>query len=90
MRALIVIAQPDMNSFEQTTMLRTIARVFDVLEIKHEVLDLYVNGKVKSFCFGIEFFHTQQGFMGTNYYASPGYPLLQRSMRLNLQWDLNN
>lgn len=46
MRALIVIAQPDMNSFEQTTMLRTIARVFNVLEIKHEVLDLYVNGKV--------------------------------------------
>lgn len=46
MRALIVIAQPNMNSFEQTTMLRTIARVFDVLEIKHEVLDLYVNGKV--------------------------------------------
>lgn len=53
-------------------------------------INLYVNGKVKSFCFGIEFFHTQQGFMGTNYYASPGYPLLQRSMRLNLQWDLNN
>lgn len=46
MKALIVIAQPDMNSFEQSVMLRTIARVFEVLEIKYEVLDLYVNGKV--------------------------------------------
>ena len=46
MKALIVIAQPDMNSFEQNVMLRTIARVFEVLEIKYEVLDLYVNGKV--------------------------------------------
>lgn len=46
MRALIVIAQPDMNSFEQNIMLRTISRAFDVLEIKYDVLDLYTNGKV--------------------------------------------
>ena len=29
MKALIAIAQPDMNSFEQTVMLRTIKRTFD-------------------------------------------------------------
>lgn len=53
-------------------------------------INLYVNGRVKSFCFGVEFFHTQQGFMGSDYFSSPGYPLMPRSLRLNMRWDLSN
>jgi len=53
-------------------------------------INLYTNARVKSFCFGIEFFHVQQGLMGNSYYSSPGYPLMPRSLRINLRWDLNN
>jgi len=53
-------------------------------------IQLYTNAQVKSFCFGVEFFHTQQGLMGENYYNSPGYPMMPRSLRLNIRWDLNN
>ncbi|PCJ65541.1 MAG: hypothetical protein COA58_09015 [Bacteroidetes bacterium] len=53
-------------------------------------INLYTNAKVRSFYFGIEFFHSQQGFQGNTYYSSPGYPQMPRSMRLNIQWDLNN
>ena len=53
-------------------------------------INLYTNARVKSFCFGIEFFHVQQGLMGNSYYSSPGYPLMPRSLRVNLRWDLNN
>lgn len=50
----------------------------------------YLNGKVKSFCFGIEFFHVQEGLMRNDYYSSPSYPMLPRSFRLHFQWDLSN
>jgi hypothetical protein len=53
-------------------------------------INLYANGRVKSFCFGVEFFHTQQGLFGSDYFSSPGYPLMPRSLRLNMRWDLNN
>ena len=53
-------------------------------------INLYANARVKSFCFGLEFFHVQQGLMGDSYYTSPGYPLMPRSLRANLRWDLNN
>ena len=53
-------------------------------------IQVYTNAKVKSFCFGIEFFHVQQGFMGEDYYSSPGYPMMPRSLRLNIRWDFNN
>jgi hypothetical protein len=53
-------------------------------------IQVYTNAQVKSFCFGIEFFHTQQGLMGEDYYSSPGYPMMPRSLRLNIRWDLNN
>jgi hypothetical protein len=53
-------------------------------------IQVYTNARVKSFCFGIEFFHTQQGLMGENYYNSPGYPMMPRSLRLNIRWDLYN
>ena len=53
-------------------------------------INLYINGRVKSFCFGVEFFHSQQGLMGNDYFSSPGYPLMPRSVRLNMRWDLNN
>jgi hypothetical protein len=53
-------------------------------------INVYANAKVKNFYFGIEFFHTQQGLMGTEYYSSPGYPIMPRSMRVNIRWDLVN
>jgi hypothetical protein len=53
-------------------------------------IQVYTNAKVKSFCFGVEFFHIQQGLMGENYYSSPGYPMMPRNLRLNIRWDLNN
>ncbi len=53
-------------------------------------IQVYTNAKVKSFCFGIEFFHTQQGLMGEDYYSSPGYPMMPRNLRLNIRWDFNN
>jgi len=53
-------------------------------------LQIYANAQVKSFCMGIEFFHAQQGFMGEDYYSSPSYPMMPRSLRLNIRWDLNN
>lgn len=53
-------------------------------------INAYVMGKVKTFYFGLDFFHTQQGLMGNDYYASPRYPLMPRSLRLNFRWDLNN
>ncbi|MDB9882237.1 putative porin [Bacteroidia bacterium] len=53
-------------------------------------INVYANAKVKSFCFGIEYFHIQQGWLGNDYYSSPGYPLMPRNMRLNIRWDLNN
>ncbi|MDG1720105.1 MAG: hypothetical protein P8I31_02505, partial [Bacteroidia bacterium] len=53
-------------------------------------IQVYTNARVKSFCFGVEFFHTQQGLIGENYYSSPGYPMMPRSLRLNIRWDLNN
>ena len=53
-------------------------------------LSVYANAQLKSFCFGIEFFHAQMQLMGTDYYASPGYPLMPRVMRLNFRWDLSN
>ena len=53
-------------------------------------IQVYTNARVKSFCFGVEFFHTQQGLMGENYYSSPDYPMMPRSLRLNIRWDLNN
>lgn len=53
-------------------------------------IQVYTNAKVKSFCFGVEFFHAQQGLMGADYYNSPGYPSMPRSLRLNIRWDLKN
>ena len=53
-------------------------------------VSVYANAHLKSFCFGIELFHAQMQLMGTDYYASPGYPLMPRVMRLNLRWDLSN
>ena len=53
-------------------------------------IQFYTNAKVKSFCFGIEFFHAQQGLMGEDYYSSPGYPMMPRNLRLNIRWDFNN
>ncbi|NNJ55371.1 MAG: hypothetical protein HKP14_04545 [Bacteroidia bacterium] len=53
-------------------------------------INTYVNARVKSFCFGIEFFHTQMGLMGSTYYSSPSYPIMPRKMRLNIRWDLLN
>jgi hypothetical protein len=53
-------------------------------------IQVYVNAKVKSFCFGVEFFHAQQSLMGTEFYSSPSYPTMPRAMRLNFRWDLNN
>lgn len=53
-------------------------------------VSIYLNGKVKTFCFGMEFFHVQEGLMGNEYYSSPGYPMMPRSFRLHLRWDLNN
>lgn len=53
-------------------------------------ISVYLNGKVKTFCFGMEFFHIQEGLMGHEYYSSPSYPMMPRSFRLHLRWDLNN
>ena len=58
--------------------------------IPYPPIRLYLNGKVKSFCIGLEFFHIQEGFMGNEYYSSPSYPMLPRSFRLHLRWDLSN
>jgi len=53
-------------------------------------VNVYANAKVKNFYLGVEFFHTQQGLLGDAYYSSPTYPMMPRSMRLNIRWDLNN
>ena len=53
-------------------------------------INTYVNARVKSFCFGIEFFHTQMGLMSSSYYSSPSYPIMPRKMRVNIRWDLRN
>ena len=53
-------------------------------------VNVYANAKVKNFYLGVEFYHAQQGLMGDAYYSSPTYPLMPRSMRLNLRWVLNN
>ncbi|MEY2924451.1 MAG: hypothetical protein RLZZ337_999 [Bacteroidota bacterium] len=53
-------------------------------------ISVYANAKLKSFCFGIEFFHVQMQLMGDSYYSSPAYPLMPRVMRLNVRWDLSN
>ena len=53
-------------------------------------ISVYANAKLKSVCFGVEFFHTQMQLMGANYYSSPGYPLMPRVLRLNIRWDLSN
>lgn len=50
----------------------------------------YVMAKVKSFFFGFEMFHVQQGLFSDDYYSSPSYPLMPRSVRLNFRWDLSN
>jgi hypothetical protein len=50
----------------------------------------YVTAKAKSFFFGFEMFHVQEGLMGDAYYSSPDYALMPRSVRLNFRWDLSN
>lgn len=50
----------------------------------------YVMAKVKSFFFGLEMFHAQQGLFNNDYYSAPNYPLMPRSLRLNFRWDLSN
>lgn len=53
-------------------------------------LGLFLNAKVKSFHFGFNFYHIQQGLMGEDYFRSPNYPMMPRVFRLNIQWDLAN
>ncbi len=53
-------------------------------------ISVYANAKVKSFNFGIELFHAQMQLMGNDYYSSPLYPLMPRTLRVNIRWDLNN
>lgn len=50
----------------------------------------YVMAKVKSFFFGLEMFHVQQGLFSDDYYIAPNYPMMPRSLRLNFRWDLSN
>lgn len=50
----------------------------------------YLNSKVKSFNFGLEFFHSHMQLLGNDYYSSPGYAVMPRVLRINLRWDLNN
>jgi hypothetical protein len=50
----------------------------------------YVMAKVKSFFFGLEMFHVQQGWATDAYYSAPHFPLMPRSLRLNFRWDLSN
>jgi hypothetical protein len=62
----------------------------DVAYTAYPPFNFYVNSKVKSFNFGVELFHVQMGLMNGAYYSSPAYPLMPRTMRLNIKWDLNN
>ncbi|MFB1003665.1 MAG: hypothetical protein QMC70_05965, partial [Bacteroidia bacterium] len=50
----------------------------------------YIMAKVKSFFFGFEMFHVQQGWANNDYYSAPHFPLMPRSVRLNFRWDLSN
>lgn len=50
----------------------------------------YLLAKVRSFFFGLEMFHAQQGLFADNYYSAPHYPLMPRSLRVNFRWDLSN
>ncbi len=50
----------------------------------------YVLAKVRSFFFGLEMFHVQQGLFTDNYYSAPHFPLMPRSLRINFRWDLSN
>ena len=50
----------------------------------------YIMAKVKSFLFGFEMFHVQQGWVNNDYYSAPHFPLMPRSVRLNFRWDLSN
>jgi hypothetical protein len=56
----------------------------------YPVVNPYLNAKVKSFNFGLEFFHSQMQLMGNDYYSSPGYAIMPRVLRINLRWDLSN
>lgn len=51
-------------------------------------IQLFLNAKVKSFNFGLNVYHLQQGLMGEAYYASPSYPIMPRAVRLNVRWDM--
>ena len=53
-------------------------------------IQFFMRAKIKSFYFGFNVFHIQQGIMGEDYYSSPNYPMMPRAFRLNIQWDLAN
>ncbi|MFY0644591.1 MAG: hypothetical protein JXR19_09025 [Bacteroidia bacterium] len=61
----------------------------DIFEY-YSPIQLFMRAKIKSFYFGFNVFHIQQGFMGESYYSSPNYPMMPRAFRLNIQWDLAN
>ena len=50
----------------------------------------YFNTKIKSFNLGVELFHAQMGLNGSDYFSSPGYAVMPRSIRLHIRWDLSN
>ena len=50
----------------------------------------YLVAKVKSFNFGLEFFHAQMQLLGNDYYNSPNYPTMPRALRINIRWDMSN
>lgn len=54
------------------------------------VVNVFLNAYIKGFSFGLHYFNTTHLFWRQDDFASPGYPIIPGSLRLNVRWDLYN
>ena len=54
------------------------------------VLNIFINAYIKGFSFGVNYFNATHLFYSQPDFASPSYPILPGSIRVNVRWDLYN
>lgn len=54
----------------------------------YPVVDLFINGKVKTMRFFLSMTHVNEDLLSEGYYGSPYYPGINRTLRIGIFWDL--
>jgi hypothetical protein len=56
----------------------------------YPLVNAFLNAQIRTVHVGFNMYHVTESLFGEAFYSSDGYPMMPRSFRLNIRWDLLN